>query len=113
MKLWKTNLFLEILIIQELIYTSSISGHEELGAHMFHDKSFRNFLLLPLVSLVILAPLLLALGFKTAAYIVGYAGPLVVLAVAMLFIVFVDSKKRWPKANAFTRYSRVITFYRD
>jgi hypothetical protein len=30
----------------------------------------------------------------------------------MAYIVFIDSRKRWPGVGVFERFSRIITFYR-
>lgn len=51
-----------------------------------------------------------AAGWTGAATISGYLGTSLILAGTMFYIVFFDSKKRWPSKSAFDRYASVITF---
>lgn len=76
----------------------------------------RRFLLQVILPLTILFPATLVAFFVMGhgwAYLVGQGGALAVFIANLLWIVLVDSKRRWPGVKAFNRYARVVTFYRD
>jgi hypothetical protein len=52
-------------------------------------------------------------GQMVIAQLFSMFGTIEVLAGMMIWIVFIDSKKRWPRVGWFDRFARVITFYRD
>lgn len=47
------------------------------------------------------------------AYAISYGGTCLTILGTVLWIVFIDSKRRWPNVPAFDRFARVVTFYRD
>lgn len=48
-----------------------------------------------------------------AAWAVSTLGTIGVQVAILVYITFWHSRKRWPGVSAFTRFSRVVTFYRD
>ncbi len=46
-------------------------------------------------------------------YVLGYGGPVISVIAIGCYIVFIDSKKRWPGLSAWHRWVRVSTFYSD
>ena len=77
-------------------------------------KGERQFYLCCLSQLlvIVIAFSLFVAGFPNAAAEAGGFGALFVLFGWLLYVVFVDSKERWPGVSAFKRYSNVITFKR-
>lgn len=60
---------------------------------------------------IIVANIILSIaGFHDAAFILGTFGTIALMGGVMIWIVLVDSKKRWPSKSAFDRFSSVITF---
>jgi len=77
-------------------------------------KGFLTWLFIPLV--VVCVATLVAFGLTGTGAVtmaIAYLGPLAVIGVAMCYVVFRDSKKRWPNESAFTRFAYVITFKGD
>lgn len=62
--------------------------------------------------LIALIPLTLLIGFFSpdAAFAVGWGGTLLWMTGFMFFIIFFDSKKRWPSSSPFDRFARLVTF---
>ena len=46
------------------------------------------------------------------AWLISYGGTFLVLIGNVLWAVF-DSRRRWPGVPAFTRFARIVTFYRE
>lgn len=46
------------------------------------------------------------------AYCISLFGTVVVVFGVLAYVVFIDSKRRWPNVPTFDRFARVITFYR-
>jgi hypothetical protein len=65
-----------------------------------------------IVACMVGAVTLLALGHPDAAWWVGNCGVFIWLLIVLTYIVFWDSKKRWPGTTAFERYANVMTFRR-
>lgn len=66
-----------------------------------------------LVAIIVAVPVLLLVGAKDAAWWLGEGGTLVWLLGGLAYAAIWDSKKRWPDVSTFTRYARIVTFYRD
>jgi hypothetical protein len=60
----------------------------------------------------VVAVVLLLLGYPDAAWFVGNFGTFLWLIGVLLWIVFFDSKKRWPNTKAMDRAMNVMTFRR-
>jgi hypothetical protein len=68
---------------------------------------------LPLMAMIVGAPIAYCLGVSPAIIqLLTTLGTLLVMSATVLWIVFVDSRRRWPEASAFDRFTRFITFYR-
>lgn len=78
-----------------------------------NEKQFLVVLVIPLLAATALTLLWVLYYGLENAWIVGQGGTMLVLVGAVLYITFIDSKKRWPNVRPFTRFSRVVTFYRD
>jgi hypothetical protein len=52
-------------------------------------------------------------GHIVLAQLVSMFGTIGVLGGLMIWIVAIDSRKRWPDVGWFDRFARVVTFYRD
>lgn len=77
-----------------------------------NEKQYLFLLVLPLLLVIAAAIVLIVFGYPNIASVVGYGGTVVVLLLVMLYVVFVDSKRRWPEASTWQRYANVITFKR-
>lgn len=64
---------------------------------------------LVILGLMLVNPCVAIYGFVDLAYILN----LMVIATALAYVVFVDSRKRWPGIPWHKRFTRVVTFYRD
>jgi hypothetical protein len=61
---------------------------------------------------VFAAGILLRRDWYIAAWVISFGGTFAVLGANVVWIVFVDSKKRWPNRTAFDRFANLITFSR-
>ena len=67
----------------------------------------------PLLVLICAVPVLYACKVSSdTIFVISQGGTALIVVGTLLYIVFIDSKKRWPGVNAFQRYARVVTFYR-
>lgn len=66
-----------------------------------------------LSSVLVGAATLGLVGQIIAAQLFSMFGTIGVLAGMMIWIVFIDSRNRWPSVGWFNRFTRVITFYRE
>ncbi len=66
-----------------------------------------------LIAILFADVVLFAVGLVAVADVLGTVGSLVWMLGFLAYVVFVDSRHRWPGVRAFHRYARVITFYRD
>lgn len=76
-------------------------------------KDLLRFLILPLFWVMILALVLEICSYQDIAMLVSLFGTAGVLAICLAYIVFFDSRRRWPDCSTFERFARVVTFYRD
>lgn len=65
-----------------------------------------------LLTIMVVAVVLLLLGFPSAAWAVGNAGTLLFLLGVMAWIGISDPMKKWPGASVFQRVANVMTFKR-
>jgi hypothetical protein len=65
------------------------------------------------LAILVSAIVLVLIGQRDLAWVVGNLGSLVWVLAILAWIVFVDSRRRWPGLSAFRRYARIVTFYRD
>jgi len=69
---------------------------------------------IPLLLLIVAAPILLLIGVNTALIsVITNLGTAVVMLGAVLYTVFIDSRRRWPRVPTFTRFARIVTFDRS
>jgi len=79
------------------------------------DVGLRNMMrwvVVPLLINILLDIVLLALGKQNLAMFFGYAGPIGIFTVCVIWIVFYDSKRRWPNNTAWERFNKLISFTR-
>ena len=77
-----------------------------------NEKQVLVWVIIPLLLVLVATIVLLVLGKFDAAQTIGWLGTIVVLAVALCFVVFFDSKKRWPGASLMERWTNISTFRR-
>jgi len=75
-----------------------------------NQKQFLGFLVIPLAMIILVAPVVFLLGYQGAAQLISYGGTSLVITVAVCYVVFFESKKRWPNDKAFDRFAKLITF---
>lgn len=51
-------------------------------------------------------------GYKGLAEIISFVGTPLIMFGTLAYVVFIDSRTRWPKLNAYQRFLNVITFTR-
>ena len=69
-------------------------------------------LILPILIVAMSPPLFHATGYQHYARIGPLMGFLLVFVGAIIYVIFVDSKKRWPGVGWFQRWTRFITLQR-
>jgi len=70
-------------------------------------------MIFPLLMVVAIAVFMYFAGYgATAATLFSNLATVLVIAIAMTYIVFIDSKHRWPGVPLGERFHRVMTFYR-
>jgi hypothetical protein len=74
-------------------------------------KFFDNFVLPMGLIIVSVGPIYVFVN-KDLAWAVSILGPIAICAWNVFYITFVDSKERWPKDSAWTRFYKYITFTR-
>lgn len=62
-----------------------------------------------LLTIIVVNIVLLSLGYGDTAALIGNFGTLVWMVSVILWIVFFDSKKRWPSKKPFDRFASLIT----
>ena len=73
---------------------------------------FLGFMYIPLLLIIIMTAALTFSGHVGAAGYVSMLGTPLVLGVALVYITFFHSKKRWPELSARQRFINVMTFTR-
>ena len=78
------------------------------------DKGTKQFAVFAggLVAIILLATVLTLTVSPGAGTALSYGGTTLWVFGTLAYVVFIDSKQRWPEASAFTRFSYVITFKR-
>jgi hypothetical protein len=77
-----------------------------------NEKQVLVWVIIPLLLVFAASIVLLLLGKSDAAFDVSWYGTIAVFTVCICFIVFFDSKKRWPGATTWERWTNLITFRR-
>lgn len=75
-------------------------------------KQLMYLVVLPIFGVIILATVLFFLGYEREASLTSTFGTSLVLFVTVIFIVFFDSRKKWPGQSAKQRFVKLITFDR-
>lgn len=76
------------------------------------EKQVLFLIILPIPLLAVIATVLSLKGMKDEADWVSYGGTFIVIMGTLLYIVFRDSKKRWPHLTLFQRWTKIITLQR-
>lgn len=71
----------------------------------------RNFMLGYAV-IMVATIVLFAAGHRDAAWIASWAGVLTWTFQVLAWVVFFDSRRRWPGTSALQRLGRIFSFYR-
>ena len=71
-------------------------------------KQWLSFLVFPLTALIVIVTLLHFNGYSEVASAVSFLGTPLVVFVALAYVVFFDSKNRWPGLSWQERMSRMI-----
>jgi hypothetical protein len=69
-------------------------------------------LVVPLLTIILVATALHLLGYKEVASSVSNYGTALTVLVVLIYVVAIDSRKRWPNTNWFQRAVNIITFTR-
>ena len=77
-----------------------------------NEKQFLVVLVIPLLTVIVPTVALFLLGDKNAAWFDSFGGTILVFFFATVYIVFFDSKSRWPGLTAGERLTKVFTFQR-
>lgn len=65
-------------------------------------------LVLPLLVILATAPLLYLLGYPDTAWVVSVPGTLITYLVVLVYIMFFDSRQRWPGLTFLQRAARLF-----
>lgn len=73
-------------------------------------QQFAFWMVIPLMSIIVASMLLFLFELKDLAWMVGTLGTaFLVIVVVPIYIVFFDSKKRWPDLTASQRFMRMMS----
>jgi membrane protein YdbS with pleckstrin-like domain len=75
-------------------------------------RQFLRFLVIPLLLILVITIMLIFMGYSSVAGLVSQGGTILVVLVALVHVVFFDSKSRWPEQTTFQRFMNVMTFKR-
>ena len=73
-------------------------------------QHFFDFLVWPLLAIIVVTVVLVLAGQGDLASVVARAGTALVLLWNVIFIVFIDSRKRWPGVPWLNRLANFFTF---
>ncbi len=76
------------------------------------NQRFIYQIVLPLCTLIFVCLIIGLKGHLLLAQLLSWGGTMVILSYNVCWIVFADSKRRWPNRSAFERFARLMTFYR-
>lgn len=71
------------------------------------------YYLLTILMIIPISVTLLLFGYQSVASLVSLGGTSAIMTIMLVYVVVVDSRKRWPNISVVERFVRVITFQRD
>ena len=77
-----------------------------------NEKQFLFLQVLPLIAIIIATMVLHLMGKQGAAWAVSTFGTMFVIIGVLFYVVFWDSKKRWPGLTPFQRWTKMVNFQR-